>query len=189
MPPPAREAPPAPPAGRFAALAGVLRRMLAAYREYAAEEERKNAALVRADFSGVEAFGRRERELADRLVALERERRAAAAALVTPAPDGPAGNAPAATVPLRELLARHPEDPAAAEVDTLRKELLAECDRVGELNRRNLSLLEKSMEIVDFTLKTVRELTSRENETYNRRGYDRGAAAPPAGLTLLDVKI
>lgn len=172
-------APPASPAGGFAALADVLRRMLSAYREYAAEGERKNAALVASDFSSLDAFGQRERELADRLIALERERRDAAAAL----------DASAEPAPLRELVARHAGDPVADEVDRLRTALLAECDRVAELNRRNLSLLEKSMEIVDFSIKTVRELTARESETYNRRGYDRAAPGAPAGLKLLDVKV
>ncbi len=170
--------------GRFTALGGVLARMLEAYGAFAAEEERRNAALVAADYAGAEATGRREREIADLLVALERERKAEADKLAADAgPD-------AAALPLRDLLARYADDPDAERVERLRRDLLAACDRVGELNRRNLALLQKSLDVVDHTLKTVRELALRENgDTYNRRGYDRTPEGAPVGLKLLDVKI
>lgn len=161
------------------ALAKVLGLMLDTYREYETLAGEKNRALVAADFAGLDGFSSRERALTDRLRQLEKERQYELADLFQPEE----------AVTLKELAMQLGETPEGRLLSGLREELLAVTDTIRTLDARNLQIIEKSLDIVDRTLKTVAGIARESGDTYNTRGFEDSSKGEGAPFSLLDVSV
>jgi hypothetical protein len=161
-------------------LASSLEKMLTVYREYLVISRQKNEDLVNVDFSRMEKFNQQEKNYAEELNKLEKERQLANQTLLSETGE---------TLTLKELAERFSETPEATLLNRLRDDLREVTTAVRELNERNLKLIEKSLEIVDHTLKSVTEFNRVSNDTYNRQGYDDQGPNAESHLSLVDVRI
>lgn len=160
------------------ALTKVLEQMLESYRDFETLAGEKNQALVAADFQAMDEFTARERALAERIQRLEAERQQLSGHL---SPDRP--------MTLKELAASLAGQPDGERLNQLREELLAVTDSLRALNGRNLRIIEKSLDIVDRTLKTVAGVARESSDTYNPRGFEGCAPPGDAPIRLLDVRV
>jgi len=162
-------------------LTKVLEESLILYKEYYMTASEKNLAIVNTDFTTMDNLLKAEQKIALKITTLERER-------VEIFQSFPKNNGELHT--LKTLINSQLDTIDTKKLDSLRNELLKVTKKIGEVNNRNLELTKKSLEIVDFTLKTITDIsTSNSSSMYNGRGFGNNYSEENSSLSLVDVKI
>jgi flagellar biosynthesis/type III secretory pathway chaperone len=165
---------------RLKSLTNILEEIFESYKEYKEIAEKKNGALVGVEFSRMNEFLNEEERIATKIGKLELKRLELFDSI----------SMEEGVSTLKEVIDKHSNRPESKRLNELRDKLLALTSEVDEINQRNLELTKKSLDMVDFTLQTITDLSaSSGGVTYNNHGGNHNSFAGNPGISLLDLKV